>query len=287
MQGRVCLVTGANRGIGRATALGLAQMGATVAMLCRDAERGAFACQEVRGESGNERVSLVVIDLASLESIRSAAAEIERRFPSVHVLINNAGVNHSRRTMTADGFEMTFAVNHLGPFLLTSLLLPRLRAGAPSRIINVTSVFERLGRVAFKDLHAYRRYSALRAYTQSKLATVLFTYELSERLRGTGVTVNCVSPGLVATDLLRDRFWWSHGLLRKVWNKLLLTPERAAGVLVHLAATPEMSSVTGQCFNSRARPMRTSRISYSVEKREQLWRVSAQLTGAGATDTGF
>src|ERR671935_479990 len=194
MRGRVCLITGANRGIGRATALELARLGATVVLLCRDAERCARAREEVRRESGNDKVTTVALDLASLASVREAAAEVARRFAAVHVLVNNAGVNRVRRAVSADGFEMTFAVNHLGPFLLTNLLVPLLRAGAPARVVTVTSRFERWGRIHFDDLQLARRYGATRAYTQSKLANVLFTYELAERLRGSGVTANCVHP---------------------------------------------------------------------------------------------
>ena len=278
MRGRVCVVTGANRGIGKATALGLARLGATVVMLSRDAEAGARACDEVRRASGNADVSLVVVDLASFASIRAAAAELAARYPAVHVLVNNAGVNLARRAVSADGFEMTFAVNHLAPFLLTNLLLPLLRAGAPSRIINVTSSYERQGRIAFDDLQATRRYSGLRAYTQSKLANVLFTYELADRLQRTGITVNCVHPGLVATDLLRDRLWWS----RPLWGKFLLTPDQGASTPVYLASSPAVSGVTGRYFVRGGREARSSRRSYDVEDRKRLWRVSVEITGVGS-----
>ncbi len=277
MCGRVCLVTGANRGIGKATALGLARLGATVVLLARDPERGLRACEDVRRESGNPNVSLVVVDLGSFASIRAAAAEIARRHAAVHVLVNNAGVNLTRRAVSADGIEMTFAVNHLAPFLLTNLLLPLLRAGAPSRIINVTSKFERAGRIDFDDLQATRRYSAFRAYAQSKLANVLFTYELAERLRGTGVTVNCLHPGLVATDLMRDYPRW----LRALWERFLLTLEEGASTAVYLASSPAVSGVTGRYFERGGRERRTSRRSYDGATRERLWRVSAELTGIG------
>jgi NAD(P)-dependent dehydrogenase (short-subunit alcohol dehydrogenase family) len=280
MRGRVCLVTGANRGLGKATALGLARQGATVVVLGRDPTRAALASDDVRRESGNPDVSYGVVDLASLASVRKAADDVSRRFGAVHVLVNNAGVNLARRAVSVDGFEMTLAVNHLGPFLLTNLLLPLLRAGAPSRIVNVTSWFERFGRMDFDDLHAERKpYRALRAYYQSKLANALFTYELAERLAGTGVSVYCVDPGLVATDLLRDRAWWNPGWLQPLWRWLLLSPDRGARAAIHAATAPELSALTGLCIGAGTRPKRTSRRSRDVAARARLWRVSAELTG--------
>ncbi|HUQ97830.1 MAG TPA: SDR family NAD(P)-dependent oxidoreductase [Gemmatimonadaceae bacterium] len=282
MQGRVCLVTGANRGLGKETALGLARQGASVVLLGRDARRLVRAADDIRTASRNTDVSHVVVDLGSLESVRAAAAEIARRFPVIHVLVNNAGVNIKRRAISPDGFEMTLAVNHLGPFLLTNLLLPLLRAGAPSRIVNVTSWFERFGRIDFNDLHAERkRYSANGAYYQSKLANVLFTYELADRLRGTGVTVNCVDPGLSATDLLRDRLWWSPRWLHPLWRAVLLSPSRAAGPAIHAASAPEVAEITGVCLRKAGQRRQTSRRSRDVEARTKLWDLSVQLTTFG------
>ena len=279
MRGRVCLVTGANRGLGKATTLGLARQGATVVLLGRDAERLALAVDDIARASGNRDASFIVVDLGSLSSVRAAADQVARRFPAIHVLVNNAGVNLGRRMATADGFEMTFAVNHLGPFLLTNLLLPLLRAGAPSRVVNVTSWFERLGHIDFDDLHAARkRYSALGAYYQSKLANALFTYELAERLAGTGVTVNCVDPGLAATDLLRDRLWWSPRWLQPLWRTLLLSPDRGARAAIRAASDPELDRVTGRCIGAVG-IKRTSRRSHDRSTRERLWTLSAEATG--------
>ena len=215
-------------------------------------------------------------DLTSLASVRAAAAEVARRHPAIHVLVNNAGVNRARRGVSRDGFEMTFAVNHLGPFLLTNLLLPPLRAGAPSRIVTVTSWFERWALGAPREPRGGRRYVALDAYTRSKLANVLFTYHLAERLRGTGVTANCVHPGLVATDLMRDWPRW----MRRLWERFLLTPEAGARPVIRLASDPGLADVTGVYFD-RDRPARSSRRSYDVAARERLWRESAALTGVG------
>jgi NAD(P)-dependent dehydrogenase (short-subunit alcohol dehydrogenase family) len=174
---------------------------------------------------------------------------------------------------------MTFAVNHLGPFLLSNLLIPVLRSGAPSRIITVTSWFERFGRIAFDDLNASARYRPLRAYYQSKLANALFTYSLAGRLAGTGVTANCVDPGLVATDLLRDRAWWSPRWLQPIWKYVLLTPATAARTIVHVATSTELERVTGVCFGRFGWPTRTSLRSRDRDVGERLWRASAEMTG--------
>ena len=285
LDGRVCVVTGANRGIGRATAAGLARLGATVVMVVRDARLGAAARDEVRRASGNERVSLAVADLASFASIRAAAADVVARHPAVHVLVHNAGVNLARRATSADGIETTLAVNHLAPFLLTDALLPALRRAAAesgeARVVTVTSMFAHFGRIAFDDLQGTRRYVGTLAYTQSKLANVLFTYELAARLAGTGISATCVDPGLVATDLLRDRLWWSPRWLRPLWDRLLLTAEQGAEASVRAASSPELRGVTGVCLDRRGRPVRTPRRSHDVAARQRLWRASAELTGAG------
>lgn len=279
MFGRVCLVTGANRGLGKATSTGLARLGASVLMLCRNEALGQQALEIIRRDSGNDDVNLIVADLASLVSIRRAARQIAEQHAALHVLVNNAGVRVSRRRESVDGFELTFAVNYLAPFLLTNLLLPLLEAGAPSRIVNVTSSFEQLGRMHFDDLQLSRGYNATRAYTQSKLANALHTYELAERLKGTGVTANCVHPGLVATDLMRDLPRW----VRSLWGRIFLTPEQGARAIVRLASAPEMVGVSGQYF-SRMTKTRSSGRSQDAELRKHLWRVSAQLTNRGLGD---
>jgi retinol dehydrogenase-14 len=273
MRDRVCVVTGATRGLGRATALGLARKGARVVLMVRDVTAGSRVSREIAHQTGNADITFIPLDLASFASVRRAAAAMRERFDAVHVLVNNAGVNRARRAESEDGHEMTLAVNHLGPFLLTRLLEPLLRAGAPSRVVTITSGFERLGRINFDDLDLRRGYNGLRAYTQSKLANVLFTYALAERLEGSGVTANCIHPGLVATDLMRDLPRW----MRALYEPFLATPERAAAPIVRLASAPELWVVTGRYFD-RTREALSSRRSYDRDTRERLWRVSEELT---------
>lgn len=277
MVGRVCLVTGATRGLGRATARSLAALGARVVLLVRDPAAGARVRDAMAAESGNDAIDVVRLDLASLASVRDAAATIAARHDAVHVLVNNAGVNLARRSLTVDGFEATLGVNHLGPFLLTRLLLPRLEAGAPARVVTVTSWFERLGRIHFDDLQLEHGYTAFRAYAQSKLANVLFTYALAERLDGRGVTSNCVHPGLVATDLMRDL----PPRLRALYEPFLARPERAADAIVRCAADPTLVDVSGRYFD-RLHEGRSSGTSHDPELRERLWSVSEQLVSPSA-----
>ena len=276
MRDRVCLVTGANSGIGLATTIGLARLGARVVMLCRDAARGAAARDRVRRDTGSEAVELLVADLASFASVRAGADQLAARHPALHVLVHNAGVTTRRRQSSADGLELTLAVNHLAPFLFTALVAPLLRAGAPSRVVVVSSRVERVGRIDFDDLQSTRRYGSVRAYAQSKLANVLFTYELASRLSGSGVSANCLHPGFVDTQFMRETPAW----LRALWRSFLSTPEQGARTSLYLAASPLVDGVTGKYFEKVDRERRSSRRSYDEGVRRRLWDVSAQLTGA-------
>jgi NAD(P)-dependent dehydrogenase (short-subunit alcohol dehydrogenase family) len=239
---------------------------------------------EVRREAdrvANADVCCVHADFASLASVRRAADEITHRWPTIHVLVNNAGINAGRRQISVDGFELTFAVNHLAPFLLTSLLAPALIAGAPSRIVNVTSVFAHLGALAVDDvMFDRRRYSSTRAYNQSKLSTAVFTMELAERLAGSGVAVNCVSPGLVATDLMREHWWFQPRWLRALWSRWLLSPEQAAARVVRVATSEALDGVSGKCFAATLRPVSLPRPARDAALRRALWHLSARLTNA-------
>lgn len=286
LRGRVCLVTGASRGLGKETALGLARLGATVLILARDERLAAAAAEEIAARSGNPDVAVVVADLASFENIRNAAAQIRERHLALHVLVHNAGVNLARRKLSADGLELTLAVNHLAPFLLTHELMPLLRKGAGqggARVVTVASMFERFGRFDFEDPQGERRWIGPLAYSQSKLANVLFTFELATRLAGTGITANCVDPGLVATDLMREHVLFRPRWLKAVWGRVLSTPERGARAAVYAASAPELATVTGRCFDRRGRTITTSRRSRTPAMRERLWALSERLAGVTFT----
>jgi len=279
---RVCVVTGATRGIGRSTAISLAKLGAQVVIVGRDPAR----MEEVHREAdraGSADVYGVRADFASLASVRRAGEEIAHRWPAIHVLINNAGINAGRRQVSADGFELTFAVNHLAPFLLTSLLVPALTSGAPSRIVNVTSVFAHVGALDVNDImFEQRRYSSTRAYNQSKLSTAMFTIELAERLAASRIAVNCVSPGLVATDLMREHWWFNPRWLRSLWSRWLLSPDEAAERVVRVATSEALDGVTGKCFAATLRPVSVPRRARDAAMRRALWDLSASLTSAGS-----
>jgi NAD(P)-dependent dehydrogenase (short-subunit alcohol dehydrogenase family) len=276
MSGRICVVTGANRGIGRATAEGLAQMGAKVVLVCRRKEDGEAVSREIAAQSP-VAPDVVVADLSSQLSIRQAAGYIRGRYPSLHVLINNAGVIPARREATVDGLEMQFAVNHLAYFLLTNLLLPQLKAGSPSRIINVSSGAHTRAAIDFDDLQAQRSYQAKSVYGRSKLANILFTYELSRRLAGTGVTANCLNPGVVATKMLADYMGvpLAGPALARTFGA---TPEEGAETSVYLASSPEVESVTGKYFE-RKQPIASSQASHDEAVAGRLWEVSERLAG--------
>lgn len=276
---RVAIVTGATRGIGRATAVALARLGMQVVLVGRDEAALDTVRLETHAAVSTPRAFWVRADFASLASVREAAEEIAHRWPAIHVLVNNAGINSARRATSAEGYELTFAVNHLAPFLLTTLLIPALANGSPSRVINVTSVFAHVGSVRFDDLMFVRRcYSSTAAYNQSRLATAMFTLDLADRVEGLGITVNCVSPGLVATDLLREHWWSRARWLRALWGRLLLTPEQAAERVVRVATDDALSGVTGQCFAGSLRPILVPRAARRAEDRARLWSESARLT---------
>jgi len=242
VQGKTVVITGGNSGIGFETAVALAQAGATTVITARDAGRGQAAVDAIRHRSGRADVSLVVFDLASLASVEAGAGAILERCPRIDVLINNAGVILAERRLTDDGFEATFAINHLGHFFLSQLLLDRITAGAPARIINVSSIAHRSARLDFDDLQSSRGYNGMSVYGRSKLANIYFTTELARRLAGTGVTVNCLHPGVVRTG------WGGDGDLRGVLalgvaigHPFMLTPKRGARTSVYLASSPDVA----------------------------------------------
>ena len=277
MKDKVVLVTGANSGIGRAASLALAKKGATVVMVARDKERGEAARSETIRESQNASVDLLLADLSSLESVRQLATEFQRKYSKLHVLINNAGLFNQRRHVTMDGYENTFATNYLAPFLLTNLQLDLLKASAPSRIINVSSVGHYSGHINFDDLNLEKEYGAWKAYGQSKLALVLFTHELAKKLQGTSVTVNAVHPGTVATNI------WSRplgpvGFIMALPKLFMTTPRQGAETIVYLASSPDAKDLNGE-YLEKLKVKKSSDESYNEEIAQRLWDVSAKLTG--------
>ena len=277
MAGKVCMVTGANAGIGKATSQGLAHMGATVVMVCRSQERGELALAEIKQQSSNEHIYLLVADLASQAAIRHLAEEFKKEYSALHVLINNAGIIPRKRQLTVDGLETQFAVNHLAPFLLTNLLLGVLKASAPARIVTVASDMHRRATINFDDLQSAGSYRPLQVYSTTKLANILFTYELARRLQGTRVTANCLHPGVVSTKLLADGMGIPRPL--KSTTKLIGSgPEKGAKTSIYLATSPEVQGVSGKYF-VRQKPVESSRISYDESLAGRLWERSAELTG--------
>ena len=282
MSGKTVIITGGNSGIGKATGLALARAGARVVITARDAHRGASAVSDIKKASGSNTVELCLFDLADLRSVQAGAVELLERCPRIDVLINNAGLVLSERTETVDGYEATFAINHLGPFLLTNLLLGRLEESAPSRIVNVASTAHNFARkgMAFDDLMAEKSYGAMETYGRSKLANILFTDELARRLDGTGVTANSLHPGSVATGYGRDGD--TSGLFAlgiKLWAPFSLTPEKGAATSVYLASSSDVEGVSGRYF-AKCRPKTPSGHARDAEAARRLWEVSAALVDA-------
>ena len=277
MEGKTCLVTGATSGIGKAAARELARLGATVVVAGRNPEKCAATVQDIRRQTGNPSVDFLLADLSSQQQVRRLAEEFKGRYPRLEVLVNNAGAIMLSRRQSVDGIEMTFALNHLSYFLLTGLLLDSLIDSSPSRVVNVSSIAHQKATIDFEDLQGTQRYRGMRAYGRSKLANLLFTFELARRLEGTGVTANAVHPGLVATGLLTN-----NGLAGRLINLGLRVAGKgvAAGAetVVYLAASPGVAGVTGQYFVER-KPVASSQASRDAATAGRLWRISAEMTG--------
>ena len=276
MRGKMCLITGGTGGIGKETALGLAQQGAAVVIVGRDAARAQAAVADIKARSGNDAVTAMIADLSSHAEVRRLAREFTDAHDRLDVLVNNAGAVYGKRMLTVDGIEMTLAVNHLAYFLLTNLLLPLLKRSAPARIVSVSSEAQRAGRIDFDGLQRARRYRAFEVYSQSKLANVVWTYELARRIEGSGVTANCVHPGAVATGFGRNNSGpWR--VLFRVLAPFMRTPERGAATSIYLASSPEVEGISGQYFSDR-RPIRSNKQSYDPEVARRLWLASEELT---------
>jgi NAD(P)-dependent dehydrogenase (short-subunit alcohol dehydrogenase family) len=275
MEGKIVLVTGASQGIGKATAIGIAKQGATLTIVCRDPARGEAALADIKQQSGNDNVDMLLCDLSSQAEIRKLASEFQARRDKLHVLVNNAGAIFMNRTLTVDGYENTFATNHLNYFLLTHLLLDLLKKSAPARIVNVASAAHGRGRIDFDDLMNEKSYAGFAAYSDSKLANLVFTFELADRLAGSGVTANCLHPGVVSTGFGQNQPSWLKWSIKLV-KPFFLSEEKGAATSVYLATSPEVEGVSGKYFD-KSKPQRYSRRADNPETRKRLWDVSREL----------
>lgn len=276
LAGQNIVVTGGTGGIGNATAAGLAALGARVAIVGRDRARAEAAAEDLRRRSSNDEIDVFEADLSSQAQVRGLAAGVQERYPRLDVLVNNVGGFWAHRHVTEDGLELTFALNHLAPFLLTNLLIDRMRAQDRARIVTVTSSAESLGRIDFDDLQGAERYSGQRAYNQSKLANVLFTYELARRLSGTGVTANVVHPGVTRTAFGAEDQMRLFAATGGIARPFMRSPQRGADTVVWAASSTELDGVTGGYFHDR-RPKRSSPRSHDEATAQRLWQVSEEL----------
>ena len=284
MTGKTVLITGGTGGIGRATAIALASLGARVGITGRDRARAEAAAAEVAHESGNPAVDVFVADLSSQPEVRRLAGEVLAAYPRLDVLVNNVGGFWAHHHVTVDGLEHTFALNHLAPFLLTSLLLDRLMASAPARIVTVSSGAQSMGKIDFDDLMGEGKYSGQRAYNQSKLANVMFTYELARRLVGTGVTATVLHPGMTSTAFGAEDTARGWGPIIAVMRRFMQSPESGAETPVYLASSPEVEGVTGHYFAKR-KAKRSHESSYDAAATARLWQASADLVGLAVKTT--
>jgi len=277
MSGKVCLVTGATAGIGEVTARELAKQGATVVVAGRSLERCENTTRRIREQTSNPNVDFLAADLSSQRQIRRLAEDFRGRYQRLDVLVNNAGAFYMKRQESSDGIEMTFALDHLNYYLLTLLLLDLLEDSAPARIVNVSSGAHQGGQIRFDDLNGKQKFSGWGAYSQAKLANVLFTYELDRRLKGKGITANALHPGFVATQFAKNNGAIYRASMSVV-HLFARTPEQGASTSIYLASSPEVEGVTGKYFVDQ-KPARSSPASYDLATAEKLWQVSAEMVG--------
>ncbi len=277
MTGKVVLVTGGTNGIGQVTARSLAAMGATVVLSGRDPQRTSTSVQSIRSQTGSEQVDGLVADLSSQSQIRKMAEDFRARYDRLDVLVNNAGAIIMKREESVDGIEMTFALNHLNYFLLTHLLLDMLKAAPAARIVNVSSEAHRGARLNFDDLENKQGYTSWKAYGQSKLANIYFTYELSASLENSGVTANVLHPGFVATNFGRSNGGIFSPLF-KLFQLGAITPEEGAQTSIFLASSPEVEGVTGKYF-VKSKAVKSSAVSYDQSAARKLWDASLVMIG--------
>ncbi len=270
--GKICVITGANAGIGKKTAIGLGKLGFHIVMMCRNKERAEIAREEIKKESGNDNIDLLIVDLASLKSIRKGAEDFKAKYGKLHVLINNGGVFNYKRIVTDDGFESTFGVNYLAHFLLTNLLLDIIEKSAPSRIINLSSDIHKFFKINMDDLMSEQKYNSQKAYSNSKFAMVLHAYALARRLERKGVSVNAVHPGHAATKMTQP----TGRVSRFINSRMGATPEEAARTSIHVASSPEIETITGKYFK-KCKAEKSHKWTYDEALQERLWKISEEL----------
>lgn len=275
MKNQVCIVTGANSGIGEETALSLAKLGATVILLCRNYERGNITLKNIISESNNKNVELMLCDLSSQNSIFDFTSKFKNKYDRLNVLINNAGILLNKRTISVDGIENTFAINHLGPFILTNSLLNLLKSSSPSRIINVSSSAHYRTNFDIDNLQGEKKYSSFDAYCKSKLYNVLFTYELSRKLAGSNVTVNCLHPGFIPTNLFANSSFFYKAIV-KILSPILIDAKSGSKTSTYLATSKDVENITGKYF-VKCKPRKSSKISYDKSTSKNLWNISEKL----------
>ena len=278
MKEKICIVTGANSGIGKATALGLARMGSRVVMVCRNAERGENAKAEIIEKSGNKSIDLLICDVSSMSSVRKFAAEYSEKYLKLDVLINNAGAVFNTRSITEEGFERTFALDFLGPVLLSYELIPTLRKSTPSRIINISSGLHKNGVVNLGDLRSENKYNGMKVYSNTKLMLMMFTYEQARRLQGSGVTTNVVLPGFVATNLGNNSESLMSNISFKLVRPMQISPEKGAETVIYLASSDEVRDISGKCFQ-KMKQIQTAPQSYDEDMQLKIWEKANTLLG--------
>jgi NAD(P)-dependent dehydrogenase (short-subunit alcohol dehydrogenase family) len=276
MQGKICLITGGTNGIGKSTAQALAQMGATVVIVGRNAQKTSQVVDEIRSATRNTNVNALLADLSSQQAVRRLAEEFKSKYSRLHVLLNNAGAMFWTRHLTTDGLEITLALNHLAPFLLTNLLLDTIKASTPARIINVSSRAHQRGKIDFDDLQSERHYAGMDVYGNSKLANILFTIELARRLEGTGVTVNAVHPGFVNSGFAKNNPGVAFKLFGVIGPLIGRSPEKGAETSIYLASSPEVEGITGKYF-SDSKVTETAPQAADAAAARKLWEVSAEM----------
>ncbi len=282
MDGKTCLVTGGTSGIGEVAALELARKGARVLLVGRSPAKAEATVARIRGATGNPAVESLLADLSSRAEVRRLAGEVRDKAPRLDVLVNNAGAMINPRRESVDGIEMTWALNHLGYFLLTDLLLGPLKAAAPSRVVSVASDAHRmLSGIDFDDVEGKKKYRAFRAYCQSKLANVLFTRELARRLEGSGVTANCLHPGFVATNFMTGQ-GPMHWVFRQMAPVFAVSPEKGAETTIYLASSPEVAGTTGEYF-AKSKPNKATAAGRDDAAARRLWELSERMVGPSAT----